>query len=65
MVSRYVIREDSALPGRMMTTVLAQEVLRRERNSAVTISSETRIRIRNRIFTKTKTKCNGEWHLWL
>ena len=40
MVSRYVVKEDAALPSRMKTTVLAQEVLRRERNTAENVKKE-------------------------
>ena len=54
MVSRYIVREEGALPTRMKLTVLAQEVIRRERNTSRKVDRETRVRIRNRFLMKLK-----------
>ena len=54
MVSRFVVRADSALPERMKVTVLSQEVLRRERNTSQNVGVEIRRDIRNRFLLKLR-----------
>ena len=54
MVSRFVMLADGALPDRMKTTVLAQEALRRERNTSRNVDKETRVRIRNKFLMKLR-----------
>ena len=54
MVRRKVMMTNTALPERMKTTVLAQEVIRRERNTARSVGNETRIRIRNKLMMKLR-----------
>ena len=54
MVSRFIVRADSALPERMKVTVLSQEVLRRERNTSQNVGVEIRRDIRNRFLLKLR-----------
>ena len=54
MSSRFVMMEDGALPMRMKTTVLAQEVIRRERNTSRNVDIETRRKIRNKFVLKLR-----------
>ena len=54
MVSRFVMLADGALPDRMKTTVLAQEALRRERNTSKNVDKESRVRIRNKFLMKLR-----------
>ena len=42
MASSFVIREESALPNKMKVTVLAQELVRRERNTCRNVSKDVR-----------------------
>ena len=46
--------EDGALPMRMKTTVLAQEVIRRERNTSRNVNRSTRRKIRNKFVLKLR-----------
>ena len=59
MVSRYVVRADAALPERMKTTVLSQEVLRRERNTSQNVDRSVRTKIRNRFMMKLRVSGYG------
>ena len=43
MVSKFVIREEGALPQRMKITVFSQEVIRRERNTSRKVDIKVRI----------------------
>ena len=45
---------ETALPERMKTTVLAQEVIRRERNTCREVEREVRLKIRNRMMMKLR-----------
>ena len=54
MINRKMMMADTALPERMKTTVLLQEIIRRERNSARNMDREIRVRIRNRMMMKMK-----------
>ena len=59
MVRRKVMMADTALPERMKTTVLAQEVIRRERNTARSVENEIRIKIRNKLMMKLRLSGYG------
>ena len=54
MASKFVIRQEAALPSCMKVTVLAQEVIRRERNTCAEVDTETRIQIRNCFLMKLR-----------
>ena len=47
-----MVRQDAALPGRIKIAVLAQEVIRRERNMAVDVVQSRREYIRNDCLVK-------------
>ena len=54
MVSRKVMMADTALPERMKTTVLAQDIIRRERNTCRKVKKEVRLRIRNKMMMRLR-----------